>query len=76
MVNILKLKAKLVENGRNVDYLASCLGLDRSTLYRRLGEDGQSFTVGEADKICQALNLTAEEANSIFFSQYVASHAN
>ena len=76
MVNVLKLKEKLVEKGRNIDSLAESLGVDRSTLYRRLSENGQTFTVGEADKICQILNLTASEANGIFFSQYVAPHAN
>lgn len=72
MVNVLKLKAKLVENGRNVDYLADSIGVTRATIYRRLDGGGADFTVGEVDKIGQALNLTAAEINSIFFSQYVA----
>lgn len=76
MVNILKLKAKLVETANNVESLAKYIGIDRSTLYRRLDGGGQDFTIGEADKICQALSLTAEEANRIFFSQYVACDAN
>ncbi len=37
MVNVNKLKGKIVERGLNVENLAERIGLDRATLYRKLG---------------------------------------
>lgn len=72
MVNVKKLRGKMVEHGISVEELASIMNIDRATLYRRLEKDGESFTIKEADSIAKALNLSADEANSIFFSQFVA----
>lgn len=71
MVNIDKLKGKIAENRMTVLALASKTGISKDTLYRRMSE-GESFTVGEVDKISQALHLSVEDINAIFFSQYVA----
>lgn len=72
MVNVNKLKGLLVEKGLNVEFLAEKIDVDRSTLYRRLTENGSTFTINEADKIVKVLDLTCEEATSIFFAQFVA----
>lgn len=72
MVNINKLKGKIVECETNVTNLALTIGIDRATLYRKLIGKGENFTIKEADSISKELNLTLEEVNSIFFSQYVA----
>lgn len=72
MVNVNKLKGLLVEKGLNVEFLAEKIDVDRSTLYRRLTENGSTFTIKEADKIVKVLDLTCEEATSIFFAQFVA----
>lgn len=72
MVNVNKLKGKIVECGTNVAELASKIGIDRATLYRKLNSDGKNFTIEEADLISKELNLSCEEVNAIFFSQYVA----
>ena len=72
MVNINKLKGKIVENGLNTEKLADNIGIDRSTLYRKINNNGETFTIREADLIVKELNLTAEEAKAIFFSQLVA----
>lgn len=72
MVNINKLKGKIVENGLTIEKLADNIGIDRSTLYRKINNNGETFTIKEADLIVNALNLTAEEAKAIFFSQLVA----
>lgn len=72
MVNIDKLRGKIVENRLTVETLADEVGVDRSTLYRRINGGGGSFTIDEASKIAKALKLTADEVNSIFFAQYVA----
>lgn len=72
MVNVNKLKGKIVECGLNISELAEKIGMDRSTLYRRLNSDGKYFTIEEADLISKGLNLTCKEACTIFFAQYVA----
>lgn len=66
-MNVLKLKGKMVERGLNVEALAAKIGIDKSSLYRKL-KDGEKITVGEARDIKTALELTAEEAKEIFFS--------
>lgn len=72
MVNINKLKAILVEKELNVESLANMIGIDKSTIYRRLNGGGEDFSIKEADQIAEALNLSLEEVNLIFFSQFVA----
>lgn len=72
MVNVNKLKGKIVERGMTMAELAQKIGIDRSTLYRKLNSEGKDFTIEEADLISKELQLTYIEVNSIFFSQYVA----
>ncbi|MCF2557062.1 helix-turn-helix domain-containing protein [Fournierella massiliensis] len=72
MVNVDKLKGKIVEKRSSVEELSKVLGMDRSTLYRRFSNDGSEFTIREADLIAKALKLSGEEAYAIFFAQYVA----
>lgn len=66
-MNILKLRGKMVEQCYNVETLAAKIGVDKATLYRKLG-NGEKFTVGEAQKISAFLDLTKEEVHDIFFS--------
>lgn len=72
LVNVNKLKGKIVECGLNISILADEIGIDKATLYRKIRENGDPITIREADKISEALNLSKEEVNDIFFSQYVA----
>lgn len=72
MVNVNKLKGKIIECGLNVTELSSRIGIDRTTLYRKFNSDGKNFTIEEADLISKELKLSCEEVNAIFFSQYVA----
>lgn len=72
MVDVLKLKAKIVEKGFTVVSLANAIGIDKTTLYRRFSDNGKSFTIGEIEQIVLALELTEQEAREIFFIQNVA----
>lgn len=72
MVNVNKLKGKMVENQINVAELASRIGIDKATLYRKINTNCKTLTIEEADLIAKELNLTFEEVNSIFFAQFVA----
>ena len=71
-VNSNKLKAKIVENGLNISELAAKIGMDKSTLYRKIANNGETMTVKDANAIVRALNLTSADALAIFFSQIVA----
>lgn len=72
MVNVNKLKGKIVECGMNVEMLAEKIGIDRATLYRKMSANGEQILIKEADVIARELNLNIEEAIAIFFAQYVA----
>lgn len=65
-VNTNKLKGKIVENGLTVAMLAEKIGIDRTTLYRKLSNNGETMLVKDANAIVAALSLTADEAVQIF----------
>ena len=67
MPNINKLKGKIVEKGINVSDLATVLGINKSTLYRKLKNNGENISIREAVGMINELDLSAEEANEIFF---------
>lgn len=67
-MNVLKLRARMVERGINVEGLAAIIDIDRSSMYRKLN-DGDKITIGEAQRIKTALELTPEDAASIFLSE-------
>lgn len=62
-----KLKAKIVELGLNVECLADKIGMERSTLYRKLN-NFEKITIGEAVRMKDALSMTDAEATDIFLS--------
>lgn len=72
MTNVDKLKGKIKEMRLTPEKLAVMVGIDKSTMYRKLNSGGDDFTIGQADSIVKALSLDAEEAQAIFFSQFVA----
>ena len=71
-MNVNKLRAKIIENGINITILAQRMGIDRSTLYRKINSKGETLTVKEANLIVEILKLTEEEAVDIFFKEIVA----
>ena len=72
MVNINKLKGKIVESGLSMEILAKKIGINKSTLYRKINGKGNSFSIKEADLIVETLALSQAEAIAIFFAQLVA----
>lgn len=72
MVNIDKLRGAMKERRVSVEELATSIGIDCSTLYRRLSDGGDTFTIKEVNKIVSALELNAETATAIFFNSIVA----
>lgn len=66
-MNTAKLKGKMRELSITQEKLAERMGISISTLNRKLqAEHGESFTVGEAMKISEILELTGNEAQDIF----------
>jgi len=65
-MNVNKLRGKIVEVGTTVSDLADKLGVDRSTLYRKMNQ--HTLTIKEANLIVKELSLTKDEAMAIFFS--------
>lgn len=72
MVNVQMLKGKVIEKGYTLEKVAENIGIDRSTMSRKLGNNGEDFTIKQADAIVTFLKLTSSEATSIFFNQFVA----
>lgn len=64
-MNIRKLRGKMVEKNVNVDKLASILKQNKVTVYRKL-KDGDKITIGDAQRIKNALRLSDSEAVEIF----------
>lgn len=64
-MDINKLKGKLVEKQVNVETLANMIGIDRSSMYRKLN-NAEKITIGEALKIKSVLCLSDSEASDIF----------
>ena len=64
-----KLRGKIVECGMTHEKLATLLGIDASTLSRKMKSNGLTFTVGQMHQIVDILNLTADEAKQIFLRQ-------
>ena len=71
MVNTALLRSAITKKGTNVTEVAAQMGVDKATLYRRMADSG-TFTIGEVEKLTSILNLSHEEAISIFFTNEVA----
>jgi plasmid maintenance system antidote protein VapI len=66
-VKVNKLKGKIVEKGMNVETVAKRIGIERSSMYRKLN-NFEKITIGEARKLKDVLELSNEEASAIFFA--------
>ena len=66
-MNLDLLEAKMNKLKISKEGLAEALGIDRSTVYRKLSRNGEPFTIKEAREIQKILNLSKSEAISIFF---------
>lgn len=66
MVDVSKLKGKIVEHNTTQEELANKIGIDKSTFYRKMKQNG-NFSIKEVNLIVSTLNLSKDEAMSIFF---------
>lgn len=66
IVNILKLKGKIVEKGFTLSSFAHTIGMPYTTFFRRMEGDGLDFTIGEIFAMSKALGLSCSESKEIF----------
>lgn len=67
MVRVEKLKNEIRKRNTNLEKLAEAIDIDTSTLYRKMRRNGETFSIGEAERIKQHLKLSKKEAMNIFF---------
>lgn len=60
-MNINKLKGKMVEKEKDVEWVAKLLGCDKSTVYRKFA-GFEKLTIGDASKLKIGLDMSDEEA--------------
>lgn len=60
------LRGKMAEKHISKEELAERIGVDTSTFYRKMKCEGTKFTVGQMHKIVDVLQLSKDEAISIF----------
>ena len=70
-MQINEFKAEVIRNGLTLEELATRIGINRKTLWRRLNNP-KSFTLEEIRQITQLLNLDSEKVIKIFFPQKVS----
>ncbi len=58
-------KIKIIDLVKEMD-------INRATFYRKLENNGKNFTIKDVITLKNFLNLTNEEANLIFFNNFVA----
>lgn len=68
MVNVNRLKGKIIESGYTNAKFSKALGINPGTFYRKIRTGGGSFTVSELNKMVILLSLSNEECKSIFFA--------
>jgi transposase-like protein len=71
-VNVDKIHGRIRELKTNVVEVAGKMGIDKSTLYRKLANNGAGLTVKDAQQLVDILQLTDEDALQIFFAREVA----
>ena len=62
------LRAKMHERKMSISALSESIGIDDSTFYRKVNENGEKFTVAQARAMASLLELTPEDTTAIFFS--------
>ena len=67
MINRLALKKEIAKKGYTISSLSKEIGINTSTFFRKL-KQGDSFSIGEVNKIFNVLQLTKEEGVEIFFT--------
>lgn len=68
-LKIQRLKGRATEYKKPISALAEKIGIDKSTLYRKLNNGEESITIKEAKLIAQELEMSVDDINDIFFGE-------
>lgn len=68
-VDIDLLKKSIAASGKTKETVAKELGIDYSTFSRKMNSDALAFSIGQMHKMVDVLDLSADQAKSIFFAQ-------
>lgn len=71
MFDAFKFKAKVVENRKTLESVAREMGVNYSTLYKKM-YGISDFTREEIQKLKSILNMSADDVTSIFFCDELA----
>ena len=72
MINSMELKAEIKRNGLTQDQLATKIGINPSTLNRKINNKNSTLSVDEAQKRADALRIPNEKLAVIFFDSKLA----
>lgn len=61
-----RIKHRIHDLGLTVADVASELNINESTYYRKMGDNGDSFSIGQVQQMAKLLKLTKQEAREIF----------
>lgn len=76
MTNVTELKVALLRKGMTAEQLADILGISRVSMsYKMNGYLGREFNQSEISAIRNALDLSPEDADAIFFEDTVEKQA-
>lgn len=66
LINEEMFKEVLSVKNTNQEAIAKAIGMHFSTFYRKVKNGGDTFTIGEIEKMVEVIPLTKKEAKSIF----------
>lgn len=69
MVNVQLLKENIIKKGLNVEIVSEKIGINKSTFYRKINNEGLTFSIKEVTEIAKILKLRRKEVDDIFFVQ-------
>lgn len=68
MTNVSILRGKIAERNTTQEAVANAMGINRSTFYRKMKEEGKFFTIEEVQKMAKILSLNEGDIMKIFFA--------
>ena len=68
MVNVQLLKENIIKKGLNVEIVSEKIGINKSTFYRKINNEGLTFSIKEVTEIAKILKLRRKEVDDIFFA--------
>ena len=68
-MNIDRMKGRMTELHITGAQIAAELGMDPSTYYRKIKNNGEDFSVADLYTLCRVLNLSKSEAADILLPQ-------